>query len=54
MIEWRKHGEAALKKSAQQGQRDGHLDKKINPSDFAHYLSMLMSGLGKLQVQPGT
>ena len=46
MIEWRKQGEAALKKRAQQAQRDGDLDKKTNPSDFAHYLSMLMSGLG--------
>ena len=46
MIEWRKQGEAALKKRVQQAQRDGDLDKKINRSDFAHYLSMLMSGLG--------
>jgi AcrR family transcriptional regulator len=46
MIEWRKQGEAALKKRVQQARRDGDLDKKINRSDFAHYLSMLMSGLG--------
>jgi len=45
MIEWRKQGEAALKKRMQQAQRDGDLDKNINPSDFAQYLSILMSGL---------
>jgi AcrR family transcriptional regulator len=43
MIEWRKQGEAALKRRVQQARRDGDLDKKINASDFTHYLSMLMS-----------
>ena len=46
MIEWRKQGEAVLKKRVQRAQRDGDLKKDINPSDFARYLSMLMSGLG--------
>jgi AcrR family transcriptional regulator len=46
MIEWRTLGEAALKKRVQQAQRDGDLGKAINAADFAHYLSMLMSGLG--------
>ena len=45
MIEWRKQGEAAIKKRVQQAQRDGDLDKAINPADFTNYLSMLMSGL---------
>jgi AcrR family transcriptional regulator len=45
MIEWRKQGEAAIKKRVQQAQRDGDLDKAINPADFTHYLSVLMSGL---------
>jgi AcrR family transcriptional regulator len=46
MIDWRKQGEAALKRRVQKAQREGDLEKKMNPSDFAHYLSMLMSGLG--------
>jgi AcrR family transcriptional regulator len=46
MIEWRKHGEAAIKRRVQRAQRDGDLDAGLNPSDFAHYLSILMSGLG--------
>jgi AcrR family transcriptional regulator len=46
MIEWRKQGEAALKRRVQQAQRDGDLDDSQNPSDFARYLSVLMSGLG--------
>jgi AcrR family transcriptional regulator len=46
MIEWRKQGEAVIRKRVQQAQRDGDLDKAINPTDFAHYLSVLMSGIG--------
>lgn len=46
MIEWRKQGEAAIRKRVQQAQREGDLGKTINPTDFAHYLSVLMSGIG--------
>ncbi len=46
MIEWRKQGEAAVRKRVQQAQRDGDLDAALNPGDFARYLSMLMYGLG--------
>ncbi len=46
MIEWRKQGEIAIKRRVQQARRSGDLDKSINAPDFAHYLSILMSGLG--------
>ena len=45
-IEWRQSGENALKKRLQHAQRDGDLNAKINPADFARYLSSLMAGLG--------
>jgi AcrR family transcriptional regulator len=46
MIEWRKQGETALRNRVQRAQKDGDLDKRINPADFAHYLSLLIAGLG--------
>lgn len=46
MIEWRKQGEAAIKRRVQQAQRENDLDKSINADDFTKYISMLMSGLG--------
>jgi AcrR family transcriptional regulator len=46
MIEWRRRGEAAIRKRVQQAQRDGELKGKMNPADFARYLSSLMTGLG--------
>ncbi len=45
MVEWRKQGDAAIKRRVQQAQREGDLDNSINPTDFARYISMQMSGL---------
>jgi hypothetical protein len=46
MIDWRKSGEAALKKRLQQAQSEGELPAQIQPADFARYLSSVMAGLG--------
>ena len=46
MIDWRKSGEAALKKRLQQAQSEGELPREIQPADFARYLSSVMAGLG--------
>ena len=46
MIDWRKSGEAALKKRLQQAQSEGELPAEIQPADFARYLSSVMAGLG--------
>jgi AcrR family transcriptional regulator len=46
MVEWRRSGEAAIKRRLQHAQSDGQLDGKMNPADFARYLSSLMAGLG--------
>jgi AcrR family transcriptional regulator len=46
MIAYRKRGEAALKKRVQQAQQSGELDRSINPSDYARYLSTIVNGLG--------
>lgn len=46
MIDWRKSGEAALKKRLQQAQSKGELPRAIQPADFARYLSSVMAGLG--------
>jgi AcrR family transcriptional regulator len=46
MIDWRKSGEAALKKRLQQAQSRGELPAEIQPADFARYVSSLMAGLG--------
>jgi hypothetical protein len=45
MIDWRKSGEAALKKRLQQAQSEGELPTDIQPADFARYLSSVMAGL---------
>src|ERR1700751_4174122 len=45
MIDWRKSGEAALKKRLQQAQSEGELPREIQPADFARYLSSVMAGL---------
>src|ERR1700756_3478970 len=45
MIDWRKSGEAALKKRLQQAQSEGELPAQIHPAHFARYLSALMAGL---------
>jgi AcrR family transcriptional regulator len=46
LVEWRKSGEAVIKKRLQQAHRDGDLKGAMNPADFARYLSSLMAGLG--------
>jgi len=46
MIDWRKSGEAALKKRLQRAQSEGELPSEIQPGDFARYLSSIMAGLG--------
>ena len=46
MIDWRKSGEAALKKRVQEAQSNGELSREIQPADFARYLSSVMAGLG--------
>src|ERR1700740_2740427 len=46
MIDWRKSGEAAMKKRLQQAQYEGELPAGIQPADFARYLSSVMAGLG--------
>ena len=46
MIDWRKGGEAALKKRLQQAQSEGELPAEIQPADFARYLSSIIAGLG--------
>jgi AcrR family transcriptional regulator len=45
MIEWRKSGEAAVKKRLQQARSKGELPPEIQPADFASYLSSIMAGL---------
>jgi AcrR family transcriptional regulator len=45
MIDWRKSGEAALRKRLQQAQSEGELSAEIQPPDFARYLSSIMAGL---------
>ena len=46
IIEWRKSGEAVLKKRLQQAQSEGELPTEIQPADFARYLSSIIAGLG--------
>jgi AcrR family transcriptional regulator len=46
IINWRKSGEAALKKRLQQAQSEGELPPEIQPADFARYLSSVIAGLG--------
>jgi hypothetical protein len=46
MIDWRKSGDAALKKRLQQAQSEGELPAEIQPADFVRYLSSIMAGLG--------
>ena len=46
MIDWRKSGEAAIKKRLQQAQSKNELSRELQPADFARYLSSVMAGLG--------
>ncbi len=54
MIEWRRAGEAALKKRLQQAQREGELPSDTAPADFAGYLSTVRTGLGIQAVNGAT
>ncbi|MGA8617583.1 MAG: helix-turn-helix domain-containing protein [Candidatus Sulfotelmatobacter sp.] len=46
IIDWRKSGEAALKKRLQQAQTEGELPAEVQPADFARYVSSVIAGLG--------
>jgi AcrR family transcriptional regulator len=46
IIDWRRSGEAALKKRLQQAQSEGELPAEIQPADFARYLASVIAGLG--------
>ena len=46
MIDWRKSGEAAIRKRLQQAQSEGELAAEIQPADFARYIASVMAGLG--------
>lgn len=54
MTEWRRAGEAALKKRLQQAQREGELSSDTIPADLACYLSTVMAGLGVQAVNGAT
>jgi AcrR family transcriptional regulator len=54
MIDWRKSGEAAIKKRLQRAQSKGELPREIQPADFARYLSSVMAGLGVQAANGGT
>jgi AcrR family transcriptional regulator len=45
-IDWRKSGEAALKKRLQQARSEGDFPGEIQPADFARYLASVIAGLG--------
>ena len=54
MTEWRRAGEAALKKRLQVAQREGELPSDATPADLARYLSTVMAGLGVQAVNGAT
>jgi hypothetical protein len=54
MIEWRRAGEAALKKRLQRAQREGELPSDTAPADFARYLSTVRTALGIQAVNGAT
>jgi AcrR family transcriptional regulator len=45
MIEWRKHGEAGIKKRFEQAQAEADLSKDVDPGDLARYLNTVLAGL---------
>jgi len=45
MVDFRKRGLLDITKRIQQAQKDGELDPKVNPADFARYLATLIQGL---------
>jgi AcrR family transcriptional regulator len=54
MTEWRRLGEAALKKRLQQAQREGELSSDIILADLTRYLSTVMAGLSVQAVNGAT
>lgn len=54
VIDWRKSGEAAIRKRLQRAQSKGELSAEIRPADFARYLSSAMAGLGILAAEGAT
>ncbi len=54
MTEWRRAGEAALKKRLQQAQHEGELPLHTTPADLARYLSTAMAGLSVQAVNGAT
>jgi AcrR family transcriptional regulator len=54
MIDWRKNGEADLKKRLLQAQFEGQLPRAIQPADFARYVSAVMAGLAVQAVNGAT
>ena len=53
MIEWRKQGEADIRKRLQRARREGDLAKDVDPGDLARYISTVITGLG-VQASNGT
>jgi len=45
MVELRRQGETALKKRIQQAKNDGELAAEVNPSDYARFFGLIVSGL---------
>src|SRR5258708_2152738 len=45
MIDWRKSGEAEIRKRMQRARADGDLPAHVNPKDLARYVSILLNGL---------
>ena len=52
MIEWRKGGEAAIRKRLERARAEGDFPQHLNPGDFARYLMTIQTGLG-VQVANG-
>lgn len=46
MVNWRRNGEAAIRKRLENAQSAGELPAAIEPADFARYLSSVVTGLG--------
>jgi hypothetical protein len=46
LLEWRKQGEAAVRKRMKRAQAEGDLPKDVNTDDLTRYVAMLLNGLG--------
>jgi AcrR family transcriptional regulator len=54
MVELRKQGGIALKRRIQQAQKDGEVPADVNPSDYARFFSLIVSGLAVQSVNGAT